>query len=385
MLRNDSRCMQDPGLSSDDEENESNHHVGLSSLTLRDGTCPPKLVKLNAVIDPSLQRWADAPPENGMGVIYVGVNLVNGKMYVGKHKGTVSVRIQRWNNHLRNCNSGSKLVLRASKKYGESSIAWFVIEYVDAARLNTLEKYWISADGLDTLAPNGYNLTSGGDGGYELSKKTIEKLKDTRNKPEYIESLRKRRSMLRPQEAMRKRQRRLMECKDDTEREILLRKFAKVDKQKDYMKKWNSSRRSSSFVYAADLKLEKRQKDLDSCHTGEERDKLTLKFLKMDSNKEYAQKVRDGVVVPNSAAMAERTRTRLLDEWKTKTPEEIAARSAKRRQTIETRRKQQLDNCSTPKERAKLVKKFASQDKGREYQAKVKSGEIVPVPRRRVQ
>lgn len=60
---------------------------------------------------------------------------------------------------------------RAIRKYGIDNIEWEIIDYAkDYNELLELEKYWIKK--LNTVVPNGYNLTSGGEGtfGYHLTE-----------------------------------------------------------------------------------------------------------------------------------------------------------------------------------------------------------------------
>ena len=91
-------------------------------------------------------------------IIYCVTNLVNGKQYVGQTIHTVQ---ERWANHL--CkNSGCVALKSAIRKYGKDN---FEVRTIDEAKTQTelddKERFWIKE--LDTLSPNGYNLTSGGD------------------------------------------------------------------------------------------------------------------------------------------------------------------------------------------------------------------------------
>lgn len=93
-----------------------------------------------------------------MFIIYIITNEVNGKKYVGK---TTASLAKRWTQH--KSVSGCKAVSAAIVKYGEES---FSIEEIDAAcsekELNKREISWIKK--LNTISPNGYNLTEGGEG-----------------------------------------------------------------------------------------------------------------------------------------------------------------------------------------------------------------------------
>ena len=93
------------------------------------------------------------------GIIYVVTNLVNGKQYVGQTRYSLDTR---WRYHSR-CirkNYGGALY-SAVRKYGFDA---FTVEQIDSAEtldeLNVLEARYIAE--LQTFAPNGYNMTTGG-------------------------------------------------------------------------------------------------------------------------------------------------------------------------------------------------------------------------------
>lgn len=94
---------------------------------------------------------------NRYGSIYRITNRVNGKAYVGLT--TYPVR-SRWRRHL---SSGRYALHSAIKKYGRIQ---FEVEELYVAfnrkELIRAERYFIRT--LKTIAPDGYNLTSGGDG-----------------------------------------------------------------------------------------------------------------------------------------------------------------------------------------------------------------------------
>jgi len=85
-----------------------------------------------------------------MGYIYKITNTVNNKSYIGY---TTDPQ-ERWEGHKHN--QGSALVFQAIKKYGLDKIEFKVIaeDSVDNEQ-KYIEKY-------NTIAPNGYNLTEGG-------------------------------------------------------------------------------------------------------------------------------------------------------------------------------------------------------------------------------
>jgi group I intron endonuclease len=91
-------------------------------------------------------------------LIYCWTNLLNGMKYVGYTKNTVEIRLYY---HLK----GGKYFHKALHKYGVENFSCEVF-----LRGLTLEEacYWeiYYIDKLDTLWPNGYNLTKGGNGNH---------------------------------------------------------------------------------------------------------------------------------------------------------------------------------------------------------------------------
>lgn len=85
--------------------------------------------------------------------IYKTINLLTGKLYVGKDV----------NDRKYYLGSGTYLK-RAILKYGKNTFKKEIIEYCKTkAELKDKEIFWIKK--LNTLIPNGYNITKGGDGG----------------------------------------------------------------------------------------------------------------------------------------------------------------------------------------------------------------------------
>lgn len=96
------------------------------------------------------------------GYIYKTTNLVNGKIYIGKH----STKKVRDTQLLDESYFGSGIKLnKAINKYGLENFTVEILEWCDSKdELNIREKYWISS--LNARDYNvGYNLASGGDGG----------------------------------------------------------------------------------------------------------------------------------------------------------------------------------------------------------------------------
>lgn len=105
------------------------------------------------------------------GIIYVVTNTVNGKQYVGQ---TTKSLKKRWSGHTSGSSGHCRALWSAICKYGKES---FVIAPVDVGSdkfsLDQAEMRWVEK--LNTLAPNGYNLTAGGGSVGKHSLETIEK------------------------------------------------------------------------------------------------------------------------------------------------------------------------------------------------------------------
>lgn len=103
---------------------------------------------------------ADLPALPLMGTVYCITNLANGKMYVGQTRYPLNIR---WRYHVKASRNNSQSALHcAIRKYGTESFKIepiFVVALAD--ELNEKEKFFIAA--LNTLSPNGYNLTTGGE------------------------------------------------------------------------------------------------------------------------------------------------------------------------------------------------------------------------------
>lgn len=85
--------------------------------------------------------------------IYKITNLVNGKVYIGQHKDYSKIV----DNYL---GSGS-IIKSAIKKYGKENFEKKILEYCTNDNVNDREIYWIKK--YNSLVPNGYNITKGGD------------------------------------------------------------------------------------------------------------------------------------------------------------------------------------------------------------------------------
>jgi len=104
--------------------------------------------------------------------IYQIYNKVTQKSYIGKSKDYLS----RYEKHKLNAKNKINRRLYDSMNYhGIENFTIILLENVDSTNkqyINEREKYWILE--LNTIMPNGYNMTSGGDGGNTLEKWTQE-------------------------------------------------------------------------------------------------------------------------------------------------------------------------------------------------------------------
>ena len=115
--------------------------------------------------------------------IYIGTNTVNSKQYVGQsindpHKDRIKAH--------KLANGKTRLFHRAIRKYGFENFTWKVIHYPGASQeaLNAIEQWQIAK--RNTLSPDRYNLTTGGNQGGSPSSETRAKLsKALKGKPSH--------------------------------------------------------------------------------------------------------------------------------------------------------------------------------------------------------
>lgn len=96
------------------------------------------------------------------GFIYKITNTINGKSYIGQ---TIQNVKERFYQHCATkCSKAvsNMAIHRAIKKYGKSNFTVEVIEEIDSANLNDMERYWIKCYNSYN---NGYNSTKGGQDG----------------------------------------------------------------------------------------------------------------------------------------------------------------------------------------------------------------------------
>lgn len=111
-----------------------------------------------------------------MGYIYRIRNNINGKCYIGK---TINRVRTRWVDHINGYHPLS-LIHKAIEKYGLENFTFEVVEEPSNDILNKRETFWIKHE--NSVSPNGYNLTEGGDGsrGYLHTDETKRKMSEQR-------------------------------------------------------------------------------------------------------------------------------------------------------------------------------------------------------------
>lgn len=104
-----------------------------------------------------------------MGYIYKIVNIENDKVYIGLTANTIK---WRWQKHLQESRTTSnKILYKAIRKYGEEKFSIEQLEEVDNEELEDREIYWIKY--YDSMIPNGYNMTFGGEHGTFYDREKI--------------------------------------------------------------------------------------------------------------------------------------------------------------------------------------------------------------------
>jgi len=117
-------------------------------------------------------------PANILGEIYMITNLMTEKVYIGQtrthyrdgNKYTPAGYNHRFDNHkqeARSCKGNQCQYLNnAIRKYGEDMFTVELVVRCELSDLDRLEIYYI--DQFDSLCPNGYNLTPGGQGAVQV-------------------------------------------------------------------------------------------------------------------------------------------------------------------------------------------------------------------------
>lgn len=288
-----------------------------------------------------------------MAVVYVGINKQNGMLYVGKHEhGTIgqSTHKARWMVHGQPSVSNRKsmsYIGNAIRKYGRSSFSWFILEHVSDDLVSEREAFWISHDGLDTLAPNGYNLAKSDKRG-KVSAETRQRMsdaaKEVAQRPGRVEMLRARgKRQFETQEARDEASERLKtlfanRTEEEKEENKKRQKIAlsgeetRTRMRKSAVARAESEPRGARSAWATEIqnrpeqreklrqaKLKKRVEELANCNTEEERDALLVLFEKRDEfNARVNERKKSGEVrvkrgTPEHSAKMRANRTKAGD------------------------------------------------------------------------
>ncbi len=106
-------------------------------------------------------------------IVYLAKNLLNGMCYIGQTIGTLAKRKIAHKSY--SIHRAKSYFHRAIKQYGWDNFEWTVLHETDnREELDLIEIQWISR--LNTLAPNGYNLESGGNRNKAISDETRRRL-----------------------------------------------------------------------------------------------------------------------------------------------------------------------------------------------------------------
>ena len=109
------------------------------------------------------------------GTIYIWTNLVNPKQYVGQTTRILKKRIYEHKNQASSKRTDKSLLSNAIKKYGIENFK--IISFSCPEKdLDWTETFLEAA--LNTIAPNGYNLESGGNKNKHPSEETRKKMRD---------------------------------------------------------------------------------------------------------------------------------------------------------------------------------------------------------------
>lgn len=121
-----------------------------------------------------------------MGLIYKYTNSINGKSYIGQTLHDIAAK--RWSQHKRDAYRPDHTCYntpfyRAIRKHGYDNFTTSVVTHCPMEELNELEIKYVKE--YNTLHPNGYNLTIGGNSGAkrcELTRKVMLKALIERHK-----------------------------------------------------------------------------------------------------------------------------------------------------------------------------------------------------------
>lgn len=120
--------------------------------------------------------------------IYKITNSINDKIYIGLTTQTIE---QRWSVHI-NKNSSCRVLNRAFRKYGKDNL---IMEHIftafDVQSMVEMEKFFIKY--YNCLAPNGYNLMTGGQ--YSKASEETKAILRIKNKENWTDNLKNKQSI----------------------------------------------------------------------------------------------------------------------------------------------------------------------------------------------
>ena len=109
-------------------------------------------------------------------IIYKITNKINGKIYIGQ---TTRDLNERWNNHCFYKHKKKSAINEAIKVYGKEN--FFIEELAKAISYEELDKLEIDyIKNMNSLAPNGYNLKTGGSNGYRYTAESRQRMREAK-------------------------------------------------------------------------------------------------------------------------------------------------------------------------------------------------------------
>lgn len=315
------------------------------------------IARIRAMAPAELQQYAESPPGKGWGVIYVGLNVFNGKPYTGLHghnTAGVSVYRSRWKHHVTNHLLHNKF-RNGITKWGPSAFVWLILSRVSTELLNDAEIAMIAK--LDSVK-NGYNTEMGGAGNAK-SMRGLEAIRAASREPTKRQKHRdssldqwKDPEFKERQHASRKRSWTKPERKE----------AASVTQKALWTPEYTSKMSAKRVVTNAQPETKKKIGDASkrTWQAPGHRDKMVQ--IRKDSYKGEAGAALKEVIGKNSTTMWKnpeyrKAKTNEINVWRN----DDAVR-AKRRATILKKRELVLLNCTTEAERKKKIKQYASTD-----------------------
>lgn len=108
------------------------------------------------------------------GIIYIVKNNITDNYYIGQ---TIKSLYERKLSHIRESKRSNFYFHKALNKYGIDNFTWEILEHCDSKEeLDEMEFHYIKQ--YNSMRPNGYNLTYGGDGvvGFKFTDESKHKL-----------------------------------------------------------------------------------------------------------------------------------------------------------------------------------------------------------------